>query len=112
MRLVLGSNGKNGLLTGLLRLSFQNTSSQHMHSVHVELAAQGVEFVTEKRRYLNAHRQLFSTELVDQGDVLTVNESTTFWSFRRSSSSSCGSLYLRFRSVAFLRIESARRARF
>jgi hypothetical protein len=82
-----------------------------MHGVHVELAAEGVELVTEKRGYLDVHVQLFSTRIIDQSDVLTVNESTTFWSFRRSSSSSCGSLYLRFRSVAFLRMESERRAR-
>jgi hypothetical protein len=112
MCLVLGSNGKNGRLTGLLRLSFQDVSSQYMHGVHVELAAQGVEFVTKEGGYLDVHVQLFSMGLIDQSDVLTVNESTTFWSFRLSSSTSCESLYLRFRSVAFLRIESARRARF
>jgi hypothetical protein len=52
-----------------------------MHSVHIELAAQGVEFVTEERGYLDVHVQLFSTRLIVQSDVLTVNESTTFCSF-------------------------------
>jgi hypothetical protein len=75
---VIATNGENGRLTGLLRLSLKNTSRQYTHSVHVELAAQGVEFITEERGYLDAHAKLFSTELIDQSDVLTVNESTTF----------------------------------
>jgi hypothetical protein len=102
--------GENGLASFLL-LELKNASSQYAHGVHITSVLQRFQLITEQGGDLDVRGSSSAPVPSSVRDVLTMNPSTTLWIFRRISSSCSESVYMRFTSVAFWRIDAKRRFR-